>query len=898
MTNSILMKTLLRTFFSLAMLCFVSLAYAQMNHVPGEMIVQFGKNDVNSTVKEFQTFSGLETGMMPGEVLSAHMNIYTVHYDTAFAQERQLLESMRRNHNVLNAQFNHYVSKRDTVIPNDTLFSSQWHHLNTGQTNGNPGSDIGSTLAWDITTGGLTAAGDTIVVCVIEGGNLNHPDLKDNAWVNHNEIPGNGIDDDGNGFVDDYLGWNVANQSDQGVLSGGHGTQVMGMIGAKGNNGLGVSGINWDVKIMSVAGENLFNEASVVAAYNYALVMRKLYDDTDGDRGAFVVATNASWGIDGGNMDDVPIWNAFYDTLGVYGILNCGATANNNVNIDVVGDIPTASSSDYMISVTATNHNDNRTFSAYGLTTIDLAAPGGNVFTTSGGQGYGTTSGTSFASPLTAGVIALLYSVPCNSFIELVKANPQLGADYVRYALMEGVDPVQSLQGFIKTGGRVNAYNSLNILADNCSGDFCLPPFSFNYTLADDTVYTFNWNQAEGESASLRYRPVGSDEWVVVDSLTDGSFTVTSLAVCTTYEFQVASTCSENDGELLFGSTRVLESKGCCVAPEELDKSDISDQGVVLSWENGFLIENYEVYYRVEGDSDWIFSLASADGLANVENLEACTFYELLLKPACIEGFDEAITTSIRTLGCGSCIDNVFCNSRGQFTFLEYLNKVYVDELVFESGDNGGYALFEETGIEFEVGTLHEIALEPGFVVFPRNQFFRVWIDFDQDGDFSNDEIVMESSQGSSATLIDVIEIPDDALIGSTRMRIAMKSIGNEALTVTACEQYFAGETEDYCIQIISTLSASEHTPKNEFTLYPNPGNGELKYRHTPAPEATMQTAMTVHDITGKVIVQKQLNSNEGMIDLRYLQNGIYLYSIANALSGEVLYTGKFIIAK
>ncbi len=836
--------------------------------------------------------------MVLGKLLSAHMNIYEVYFTAGIAEERQILEQVRRHDDVLNAQFNHYVSKRDTIIPNDTLFTSQWHHLNTGQTNGNPGSDIGSTAAWDITTGGLTAAGDTIVVCVIEGGNLNHPDLQGNAWVNHNEIPGNGIDDDDNGFVDDYLGWNVASENDQGVLFGGHGTQVMGMIGAKGNNEVGVSGINWDVKIMSVAGENIFDEASVVAAYNYALVMRTLYNNSNGSRGAFVVATNASWGIDGGNMDDVPIWNAFYDTLGVHGILNCGATANNNVNVDLVGDIPTASSSDYMISVTATNHNDIRTFSAYGLNTIDLAAPGGNVFTTSGGQGYGTTSGTSFASPLTAGVIALLYSVPCNTFIELVKENPQLGADYVRFALLEGVDPVQSLQGFIQTGGRVNAYNSLNVLLNNCSEDLCLPPFSFDYTLADDTVYTFHWNQPGGASASVRFRPVGSEEWVVVDSLTSGNFTVDSLSVCTNYEFQIASSCSGTDGQLVFGSTRLLESLGCCVAPDELNLTDISDQGVVLSWENGFLIEDYEVYYRVQGDSDWIFSLASVDALANVQDLEPCTFYELLLKPACVEGFDEAITASIRTKGCGSCIDNVFCESRGQFTFLEFIDKVYVDELIFETGDNAGYAMFEETGIEFGIGAQHEIALEPGFSVFPRNQFFRVWIDFNQDGDFSNDEIVMQSTQGSSSTLVDVIEIPESALTGLTRMRIAMKSVANAALAVEACEQFFAGETEDYCVSIISTLSASEGAAENEFALFPNPGNGELYYRHAFAPEKMQTAVMTIHDITGKVVVQKQLNSQDGMLDMRHLQNGIYLYSIGNALTGEMLHTGKFVIAK
>src|SRR5690606_37304415 len=115
-----------------------------------------------------------------------------------------------------------------------------------------------------------------------------------------------------------------------------------------------------------------------------------------------------------------PLWCAIYDTLGTAGVLNCGATSNSNVNIDVVGDLPTACPSDHLISVTATDNNDNRTFSAYGSTHVDLGAPGEDVRTTSIGGGYGTTSGTSFASPLTAGVIGLLYSAPCASMMSLV----------------------------------------------------------------------------------------------------------------------------------------------------------------------------------------------------------------------------------------------------------------------------------------------------------------------------------------------------------------------------------------------------------------------------------------------------------------------------------------------
>src|SRR5690606_32168659 len=218
------------------------------------------------------------------------MNIYKITLNTETSDEASFLRKLKADREVSIAQFNHYVYPRST-IPNDPSFSSQWHHVNDGS-NGLADADIDSDLAWDITTGGVTALGDTIVVCVIEGGNLLHTDLIDNAWFNYNEIPGNGIDDDGNGYIDDFRGWNVQSQSDNGVYNGNHGTGVMGMIGAKGNNENGTVGANWDIKIMSVAGHDLSDEAAMIQAYTYPLIQRKLYNQSEGENGSFVVATN------------------------------------------------------------------------------------------------------------------------------------------------------------------------------------------------------------------------------------------------------------------------------------------------------------------------------------------------------------------------------------------------------------------------------------------------------------------------------------------------------------------------------------------------------------------------------------------------------------------------------
>ena len=428
------------------------------------------------------------------------------------------LRQVERHPQVEAVQFNHFVEERQ--VPNDPNFGQQWHHVQSGD------HDIDSDLAWDITTGGFTAGGDRIVVCVIEGSgsNYNHVDLIDNHWTNPHEIDGNGIDDDGNGYVDDVNGWNTGNNNDN-VGAGGHGTSVSGMIGATGDNGNGGVGVNWDIGIMQVDMAGI-SESNVIAAYEYPKVMRELYTESGGEFGAFVVATNASWGIDGANPANYPVWCAFYDDLGASGILNCGATTNQNFNVDAVGDMPTACDSDYMISVTATNNNDVRTFSGYGATTIDLAAPGDNVYLPSGSSGYGNTSGTSFASPCVAGAIGLIYSAPCSDLASLAMSNPQAAADLVRGYLLDGVDVVSNLVGETVTGGRLNVANSLGLAMGNCG------PVECNFeglTAVGDCWY----NELNAEVTTSMTFTANFDSFLCsADSLCwgDGEFTCFALA--------------------------------------------------------------------------------------------------------------------------------------------------------------------------------------------------------------------------------------------------------------------------------------------------------------------------------------------------------------------------------
>lgn len=433
-------------------------AFSQQNNiVPGEFIIRLHHSEKLETFIIQASAAGLNEIEVKRN-LSANYNIWLIGLETANGESE--LKKLRELPSIRFAQFNHEVQLRATE-PDDASFSQQWSLKNTGQSGGTEGADIDATLAWDVTTGGLTALGDTIVVAVIDGGfQLTHPDLVDNYFVNYHEIPGNGIDDDNNGYIDDVNGWDA--YGDDGTIpSDQHGTHVSGIIGAKGDNEIGISGVNWNVKVLPVAGSS-GNEATVVAAYSYVAAMRQQYNETNGEKGAFVVSTNSSFGVDQGDPADYPIWCGFYDDLGELGILSAGATANANFNIDQTGDIPTACVSEFMIAVTNSTRNDAKYNGAgFGITTIDIASPGSAIYSTVTNSNYGNLTGTSMATPHVAGSIALMYAAACDVLIQDYKNSPATLALTMRDYLFNGAEQIAAFDGLVAGSRRLNVNGAI-----------------------------------------------------------------------------------------------------------------------------------------------------------------------------------------------------------------------------------------------------------------------------------------------------------------------------------------------------------------------------------------------------------------------------------------------------
>ncbi len=775
---------------------------------------------------------------------------------------------------------------------------------------------------------------------MIESGNLDHQDLSPNRWRNLAEIPGNGIDDDGNGYIDDYNGWNPVAGNDA-YGTGAHGTNCLGMIGAKGDNGLNVVGANWDVKLMVIGGYSISTQANAIAAYTYPLVMRKRWNQSNGTQGAFVVVTSASWGIDGANPNNYPLWCQFYDTLGYHGIINIGATTNSNLNVDTAGDMPTACSSDYMVGVGRTDHNDN-TAGGYGVNTIPFGAPGINVVTTAGTNGITTTTGTSFACPLTAGVVGLAYSIPCPSFMTIVKANPRQGADLVLDALIGGVDVKSQLATRFSTSGRLNAKNTLDLLMDaTCSACFAS---NISATAVTTTItITFDID-SEVNSTNLHWRAVGSSSWTTVNGVTS-PYQLTGLSECASYEYYLESICTSETGE---SAVETITTTGCgnCVELSYCDSKAtgssarlafLSPASVANTITNYTLTDNWGGSLTT-GYAHGSLVLMSGTGTANegcgtISNAAAlagniavavrgtCNFSEKALNAQnagaialiIINNQGTAPTSLGSGTGSGSVTIPVVMISQAQGTALlaalnngestmailgtqkEWIESFTLNGVTTTSGDNNGYLAANGTNsITLNAGNTYTFTIAPGFGSQSLPEQSRIWLDANQNGVFETSEIIFNQASPVYGSTTGPIVVPATAIAGSTRLRVQMAYQGTGQTTLpNVCGDFTWGEVEDYCVTITNPGNVGlNQLTENSINVYPNPANNVINFQLN---HLSNESTISIVDLVGKEVSVTAVSSELTTINSSDFSSGTYLYRVKGK-AGEILFTGKIVI--
>ncbi|HKG47510.1 MAG TPA: S8 family serine peptidase [Pyrinomonadaceae bacterium] len=485
---------------------------AHPNAVPGEILVRFRAGSTGKrlgrqvvTEKTGRQISMSIAAVSPAFEIVEGLRVARVNpADTSNA-----IEALRARSDVIYAEPN-YIRKA-MAVPNDPRYAEMWGLNNTGQRAtfaGNPGSagnDIRAQQAWDITTGSRS-----VVVGVIDTGiDINHEDLKDNIWTNTAEVPGNSVDDDGNGFVDDINGWDFAH-NDATVFDyteptyppsasytgdiDDHGTHVAGTIGANGNNGIGVAGVNWQVSLLPLKflAEDGFGSASdLLNAYAYAKSMRLLWQSSGGTKGANIRILNNSYGGSGFSQAEQDAIRELGDA-GILFVVSAGNEASFN---DFFPVYPANYISPNLISVAASGGGGIKAFfSNSGQATVNVTAPGEYILSTTPKNTYNFANGTSMAAPHVSGSAALV----CAQF-------PSITMEKLRSVMMYSgyTAPWQYIDVFpISTGRAVDAGKTLQSIT---SPDVTVPGAISNLTASiSDTFpsYFVIWS-APGDDGNV-----------------------------------------------------------------------------------------------------------------------------------------------------------------------------------------------------------------------------------------------------------------------------------------------------------------------------------------------------------------------------------------------------------
>lgn len=501
-------KLFTRVVFLFMIFALIKTVYGEVDYVEGELIVKYkkglserSKDMINkqaggTQVKSFGRFDAELIELPLGMGIKKAAKRYKFYPKVEIAEP------------------NYYIRATATT-PNDTNFSKLWGLNNTGQTvNGASGTndaDMDAPEAWDTTTG----SSDVVVAVIDTGIDIDHEDLSGNLWTNSSETAGDSIDNDSNGYVDDVIGWDFVNDDNDPDDDNDHGSFVGGIIGAIGNNNKGVCGVSWTVKIMplKILGSNgIGTTANAISAINYAA-----------DKNIKVI--NASWSsISFSN----PLKSAIEDSNALF-ITAAGNDGDGDQSagwdIDIAGQeiYPASYNSSNVLAVASIDQDDAfLDFSNYGTTSVDVAAPGKDIYSSNKDDAYGFSDGTSASCAYASGLAGLVLA-----------AKSTLTTDEVKSQIINTVDIKSNLTGKVASGGRINANSAITAPA---------VPISFSASTASSTQVNLSWTDTSTNELGFRVeRKTGSGSYseIATPAKNSTSQSDTGLTASTTYTYRI-----------------------------------------------------------------------------------------------------------------------------------------------------------------------------------------------------------------------------------------------------------------------------------------------------------------------------------------------------------------------
>lgn len=420
------------------------------------------------------------------------------------------------------------------------------------------------------------------------------------------------------------------------------------------------------------------------------------------------------------------------------------------------------------------------------------------------------------------------------------------------------------------------AYNSVPGAGIFAGETECSIPFGLAVNDVDSNSVVLNWQPLSADTCNLRYRPTGTDIWSVIDTLTTDNFTFAGFPGCTEYEFQVEAVCEGFPSG--YSESVIHTTDGCCSVPGTTVVDSVGETSANLAWGGVTAANSYDMQISADGGDTWELITGIDTGSFEFTGLNSCASYIVQVRTVCNGGTTEWSTAiTFETVGCGACTDLTYCSSYGD-TYDEWIARVEVGALYNESGDNNGYGDFTGPSTELQIGQGHPITLVPGYSSIAYPEYFKVFVDFDQNGDFNGPgELAYNAGVFTTEPISGILNIPAGAMEGRTRMRVVMVY---GVATAPSCGWNEFGETEDYCVYLANTpIGVEESSTSSQVQVFPNPFTSILTV--SMGMNKSDVTTCTVRALTGQTLLTRTVATAGGSstitLDLASLTSGTYL---------------------